>query len=1007
MPVLSWNEIRMRAVDFSREWAGAREERAEAQTFWNEFFHVFGIRRRTVATFEEPVKSLKNTYHRIDLFWKGRLLAEHKSAGEDLDKAKSQAFQYIQELVASGRQDEVPRYILLSDFNRMVLYDLEPEEGDPEHVSFNLIDLHAHLGHFAFFIGQKVHRFGEEDEANLKAAAIMADLHDAVSEGHYDAKSLERLLVRLLFCLFADDTGIFESAQFECFILNCTRENGSDLGAQLNALFDVLNTPREKRPSYLDDDLSVFPYVNGELFKESLPVAGFSATMRNAIITACRFDWSRISPAIFGSLFQGIMDAKERRQIGAHYTSERDIMKVIRPLFLDALREEFEQIQKDSRKSHRQNRLMALRQKLTTLRFLDPACGCGNFLVIAYRELRRLEHDILHELYLFSLHGEELDLGEEGRVSRVDVDQFFGIEMGEWPARIAETALWLTDHQMNLELSKASGHLFQRIPLRAAPHIRCANALRFDWNDLLPSKECSYVLGNPPFVGAKFQTASQKVDVKLVVGDEDHAGLLDYVAMWYFLAARYIRGTRVRCAFVSTNSISQGEQVGVLWSKLYSQGVKIHFAHRTFAWQSEAKGKAHVHVIIIGFGLGNVEKKLIYEYEDIKGEPKAIEVFNIAPYLVEGGDITIRNRMKPLCDVPEIGIGNKPIDGGNYLFDEEEKAAFLEREPNAEKYFRPWIGSVEFLHGYHRWCLWLGDASPKELREMPECRKRIQAVKRYRMMSKSYPTRRLAETPERFHVENFPESSFLVLPEVSSEKRKYIPIGYLSPPVICSNLVKIMHDATLYHFGTLTSAMHMAWVRQVCGRLKSDFRYSAKLVYNNYPWPLEATEAKRARVEACAQKVLDVRQRYLDTGNTLADLYDAVCMPAVLVKAHIALDRAVDRCYRREPFPSDRERVEYLFGLYESLTAPLAPSAPAKKSRRKKQVIAFIFSSPAPRPSRPRRGLRRHHPGGRPQGARLGAGKAWRGPRCRVRLHRDRARAWPRPARRPAPPLPG
>lgn len=939
MPALSWNEIRQRAIQFSREWKSAADERAEAQTFWNEFFNVFGIKRRTVASFEEPVKSIQDTYHFIDLFWRGKLLAEHKTRGKSLEKAESQAFQYIQELASSGRHDEIPRYVILSDFNRIVLFDLEPEEETegPLRTEIHLEDLHTQVKHFAFLIGQKTHKFGEEDEANLKAAAIMADLHDAVAESNYDPHALEKLLVRILFCLFADDTGIFEPAQFELFITNRTRDDGSDLGPQLNALFEVLDSPEDRRPRYIDEDLAAFPYVNGELFAERLPTAGFNPAMRTAVLTACRFDWSRISPAIFGSLFQGIMDAKARRQIGAHYTSERDIMKLIRPLFLDELRAEFDRIKKDTRKTQRENRFKEFRDKLTKLNFLDPACGCGNFLVIAYRELRRLEHDVLDALYDFEAHGEELDLGEEGRASRVDVDQFYGIEIGEWPARIAETALWLTDHKMNIELSQATGYLYQRIPLRAAPHIRCANALRFDWNDLLAAEKCNYVLGNPPFVGGKFQTQEQRADLKQVAGSVRNCGLLDYVTLWYFRAVEYIDGSDIRCAFVSTNSITQGEQVGVLWTELFKRGVKIHFAHRTFSWQSEAKGKAHVHVVIIGFGLKDVPTKRIFEYEDIKGEPAERIVSNIAPYLVEGGDVVIVNRSSPLCDVPEIGIGNKPIDGGNYLFTEEEKEAFLRIEPGSAPFFRPWIGSHEFLHGYHRWCLWLGDASPQALADLPECRKRIEAVRQVRLDSKSAPTRKLADTPRRFHVENFPEGDFLVLPEVSSEKRPYIPIGYLSPPVICSNLVKIMPHAAPYHFGILTSAMHMAWVRQVCGRLKSDFRYSAKLVYNNFPWPMDATDAQRAAVEDCAEKVLAARKGYLDGGATLADLYDPLTMPAALLKAHQALDRAVDRCYRPQKFDSERERVEHLFQLYEQLTAPLAPTAAGGKTRRRKQ----------------------------------------------------------------------
>ncbi len=936
MPKLSWNEIRQRAIQFSRDWRGVGDERAEAQSFWNDFFMVFGKQRRLLASFEEKVKSLNGTYHRIDLFWPGRLLAEHKSAGQSLAKAESQAFQYITELASSNREDEIPRYVVVSDFARFVLYDLEPVEGDGV-FEFPLEDLHKHIKHFAFFIGQKTHHFGEEDPANLEAAGIMADLHDTIEEGNYTGAELERLLVRLLFCLFSDDTGIFETSQFELFIENHTKEDGSDLGAQLNHLFEVLNTPPERRVRNLDEDLAEFPYINGELFADALHTAGFNRDMRNRILAACRFDWSRISPAIFGSLFQGIMDAKERRQIGAHYTSERDILKLIRPLFLDELRAEFDQISKDTRKGHRDNRLVQFQEKLRRLKFLDPACGCGNFLVIAYRELRRLELDVLKLRHDFDTWHDELPAGEALKLSNVDVDQFYGIEIGEWPARIAETALWLTDHQMNTELSLSTGNIFQRIPLKATPHIRCANALRMDWNDLLPAEECSYVLGNPPFIGAKYQNPEQKTDVRRLAGHVRGSGLLDYVTLWYIRAVEYIKATSIRCAFVSTNSISQGEQVGVLWDELFRHGAKIHFAHRTFSWQSEARGRAHVHVVIIGFGLHDVADKQIFEYEDINGEPTAVAVRNVNPYLVEAGDVTIRNRSQPLCDVPGIGIGNKPIDGGRYLFDDEEVAEFLQKEPGARPFFRPWIGSKEFLHGYNRWCLWLGDAAPNELRQLPECSKRIEEVRAIRLASTSAPTQRLAETPRRFHVENFPTGSFLVIPKVSSERRPYIPIGYLDPSILVSDLCFISNGATLYHFGVLTSAMHMAWVRQVCGRLKSDYRYSAKLVYNNFPWPVDATEAQRSKVEGCAQAVLDARQGYLDGGSTLADLYDPLYMPAPLLNAHQTLDRAVDRCYRGAKFTSERERVEYLFPRYEALTAPLAPSDAGKKKRRVRQ----------------------------------------------------------------------
>jgi len=952
MPALSWNEIRQNAIRFSREWKGAQDERAEAQTFWNEFFQVFGIRRRTVAAFEQPVKSLKNTYHRIDLFWKGRLLAEHKSAGEKLDKAESQAFQYIQELATSDRNDEIPRYVLLCNFVSIALYDLEPDNelelplwrGQRyERREFRLSDLHSHIKYFGFLIGQKTHKFGEQDEANLKAAAIMADLHDAVADGRYETAALERLLVRLLFCLFADDTGIFESSQFELYIQNRTREDASDLGPQLNALFDVLNTPPERRSRHLDEDLNAFPYVNGELFAERLPTAGFNRAMRNRLVAACRFDWSRISPAIFGSLFQGIMDNKARRQIGAHYTSERDILKVIRPLFLDELRAEFEAIKSD-RSTRRVARLHEFQAKLATLRFLDPACGCGNFLVIAYRELRRLELEVLKVLNndFAGTQQEAFTADEFAKLSQVDVNQFYGIEIGEWPARIAETALWLTDHQMNTELTLATGNLFQRIPLRVAPHIKCANALRFDWNELLPAKECSYVLGNPPFVGKKEQNADQKADHDLIWDRIKGAGILDYVTCWYVKAGEYVKRFNIRCAFVSTNSITQGEQVGVLWSRLINDfGIKIHFAHTTFAWQSEARGAAHVHVVIIGFAPFAVNAKTVFVYDDIRAEPKAILATNINPYLADAPDIIITNRANPLCNVPPINYGSMMIDKDRkagpeqgLIVDNDEKRMLLQECPKLRPYLRHLYGGDEYINAAPRWCLWLVDAPTALLRDCERLRQRIEKVRAFRLSSGRKATNALAATPHLFGEIRQPDCDYLLIPKVSSENRDYLPIGFLRSRVIASGSALVMPKASRFHFGVLASKMHMAWLRRVGGRLESRYQYSSNIVYNNFPWPTDATQDQRAKVEQCARRVLDVRQEHLDRSDTLADLYDPLATPAALVKAHQALDRAVDRCYRAKPFTSERERVEYLFQIYEQLTAPLAPTAPRMKARR-------------------------------------------------------------------------
>jgi hypothetical protein len=724
------------------------------------------------------------------------------------------------------------------------------------------------------------------------------------------------------------------------------------LGQCLAHLFEILNTPLEKRQKNLDETLAAFPYVNGELFNEHLGFAAFNHDMRNALLGCCEKDWSRISPAIFGSLFQSIMQPKERRQIGAHYTSERDILKVARSLFLDDLRAEFE-ARKQDRSTGRKARLAEFHKRICDLRFLDPACGCGNFLVVTYRELRQLELETLEELLTVEAKGQrrlqrELTLDEVNRLSQVDVDQFYGIEIEEWPARIAEVALWLMDHQMNQKISAAFGQLYQRLPLKKSPHIHCANALRLDWKEVLPPDICNYVLGNPPFVGAKFQTNAQRADMDAIAGDVENHGLLDLVTGWYFKAADYIRGTRIVVGFVSTSSISQGEQAGTLWNYLFQHfPAKIHFAHRTFAWASEARGKAHVHVVIVGFAEFDTPNKRIYDYETEKATVTPAK--NISPYLVEGTDLAITNRSKPICNVPEMGIGNKPIDGGNYLFTPEEKAAFLKEEPAAKEFFRRWIGSEEFINGIERWCLWLGDCPPEKLRGMPHAIARVEAVREFRLASKSTPTRKIAETPTRFHVENFPKRTFLVIPEVSSEKRNYIPIGFMQPEILCSNLVKIIPDATHFHFGVLSSAMHMAWVRQVCGRLESRYRYSNKLVYNNFPWPSPPPE-QRASVEERARAVLAAREPHLPPRGlgTLADLYDPLAMPPALARAHAELDRAVEKCYRSEPFDSDRQRVEFLFVLYEKIIAPLLPVTPKTKSRRSQSAARI----PKPRTQR-------------------------------------------------------
>lgn len=961
---LSWNEIKHRAIAFSRDWKGATSEKSERQTFWNEFFEVFGKKRRTLAAFEEPVKKLSGNWGFIDLFWPGTCIVEHKSAGEDLGKAHAQGMDYVRGLIDSGREKEVPRWLIVSDFKRIAVHDLEPEQDPdlplftrlPPSVEFPLKELHKNVRHFAFIAGYRHHKLNPEDPANFEATELMARLHDALYDGGYRGHDLCQFLVRLLFSFFADDTGIFPCDQFKLFIRERTAEDGSDLGAKLAHLFQVLNTPEDKRGKNLDEDLAQFPYVNGELFGETLTFADFTAPMRQALIACTDFRWERISPAVFGSLFQTVFDHEDdrkRRQLGAHYTAEKNIMKVVRSLFLDDLRAEFDAARKD--KSGRgPGRLRDLQKKLASLKIMDPACGCGNFLVVTYRELRQLELEILIELHANELseiqHEFALDVTQ---LSQINVDQMFGIEIEEFPARIAEVALWLADHQANVLLSEAFGQFYRRIPLRKSPHIHVANALRIDWNHVLPPSQCSYILGNPPFVGHHYQSAEQKADQQIVMEAISGAGVIDYVANWHFKAAAYSHCTQAKVAFVSTNSICQGEQAGLIWTHLFNRWhIKIHFAHRTFAWESEARGKAHVHCVIVGFAGYDASRKRLYDYESDPEKPTIVEAKNISPYLVEGPDRAVTNRSVPLCDVPKMSWGNKPTDGGHLILTPEERVALLIKEPGASKYIRPFMSGGDFINGVERFCLWLKDVHPSELRSLPLVLARVEAVKQMRLASTAESTRDYAAYPTLFRQIAQPDSDYLAIPEVSSERRIYIPIAFVSKDVICSNKIQFVPNASVWHFGILTSAMHMAWMRQVCGRLESRYSYSNTLVYNNYPWPQDVSEAQKAAVEKAAQAVLDTRARFMygsvDTPVcaplcTLADLYDPTTMPPALAKAHAELDRAVDRCYRKEPFPNDRVRVEHLFALYEELTAPLATASSGKGRARAKSPPAASF----------------------------------------------------------------
>jgi hypothetical protein len=927
---LSWNEIRDRAQAFSTRWKDAVSEQAQSQHFWIEFFHIFDVDPKRVSMFEKRVKLSRAGERlkegRIDLFWPGTLLVEMKSPGQDLDRAFAQAGDYFDALP----KRDLPRYILVSDFRTFRLYDLK--EGI-DHPPFALTRLRDKVRLFGFIAGYNIQTIRPQDPVNLHAAEQMGRLHDLLKASGYTGHPLELLLVRLLFCLFADDTGIFTPAQaFRAWLDERTAEDGTDLGPRLAQLFQVLNQPEFARPTALDEQLRAFPFVNGKLFEEALPIAAFDATMRDTLLDCCALDWSAISPAVFGALFQSIMDARTRRNLGAHYTSEENILKLIKPLFLDDLWSEFQRVRSN------RNRLFDFHKRLRTLAFLDPACGCGNFLVISYRELRKLELEILRvSLELERATGQRLV--DVQQLVSVNVDQFHGIEIEEFPAQIAQVAMWLVDHQMNTQISEEFGNYYARIPLISTPHIVRGNSLELDWNAVLPRERCTYILGNPPFGGSKLLSDAQRAEMRAVVGQIPNGGNLDYVAAWYVLAARYMKGAPIRAALVSTNSISQGEQPGILWNWLLGRGIRIAFAHRTFQWSNEARGVAAVHCVIIGFGYVEPAKRTIFEYDDIRGEPHAIAATNINPYLVDAPDITLPSRQHPICDVPEIGIGNKPIDDGNYLFTTDERDAFVAREPMAARYFQPWIGADELLNGYRRWCLDLRNASPVELRSMPAVLRRVEAVKAFRETSKSEPTRKLAQTPTRFHVESVARDRLLVVPRHSSERRHIVPMGYFGSDAVVGDACLCIADATPFHFGVLSSTMHNAWIRYTCGRLESRYRYSKDIVYNNFPWPEQPTDAQRRKVETAAQGVLDARAAH--PAASLADLYDPLTMPPNLVKAHQALDAAVDAAYGRSSFKSDAERIAFLFDLYRKCTTLLpAPTRTPARTRRPRGIAA-------------------------------------------------------------------
>lgn len=934
--------LRKNAAKFAKEFANAHYEMGEAQDFIRGLCKIFGLSHRRFVSFEKRVKKLANQYGRIDGFIPGLLLIEMKSAGEDLDKAYTQATDYFHGL----KEEELPLCVLVSDFQNLHLYNLE---NHAEPLKIKLAQLPQHIEHFRFLTGYEKIAVKKEESINKAAAEKMALLHDAIKATGYAGKDLETYLVRLLFCLFADDTGLFgENGKFLNYIHNYTQVEGSDLDAALTRLFDSLNKNAANRlkNKAFPEHLKQFPYINGALFEGCMATCYFDEQMRALLLDCAKLDWSEISPAIFGTLFQAIMHDEgdrsvknnKRREFGAHYTSEENILKLINPLFMDDLRAEFEKIAILKQPKVKEEKLAAFHQKIASLNFFDPACGCGNFLIIAYRELRLLELEVIKARWGDS---QILQL-DVSTLILCDVDKFHGIDIDESAVQIATLAMWLVDHQMNLKVLQL-GHYYSRIPLVKKANIVKANALQIAWEKVIEPEQCSFMMGNPPFVGYSYQTIAQKSDLNFVFQDMHGAGVLDYVTAWHIKAARYIQANKnIPVAFVSTNSLTQGEQVAILWTALLKLKVKLHFAHRTFKWSNEGRGIAAVHCVIMGFGLKEPNSYRLFDYgNDITGQPVEIKANQINPYLVDASTVLIKKRAKPLNEnTPELIFGNMAVDGGHLLLSKEEADAIKQNDVIAAKYIRPFLGADEFINNLPRYCLWLKNSTSDDRIKSPEIKKRIEQVKIMRLASKKIPTQKRAETPYLFGEIRETNQPYLLIPRVSSEQRKFVPMGYFDANVICGDANFMLPNASLYDFGMLCSTFHNAWMRAVCGRLKSDYRYSNTLVYNNFPFPEKVTPAVKKKIELAAQAILDARKAEEDLcvkneqSYSLATLYAAGNMPTDLLKAHNALDKAVDAAYGYKGEKDDASRVAFLFELYQKLISPVMDTTPQKRIRK-------------------------------------------------------------------------
>ena len=911
------------AKEFAARWIEQGYEKGETQRFWLDLLqNVFGVQHPTsFIEFELPVKTITKEKGSdfIDAYISTtKVLIEQKSSHVDLSAKSKQSdgtmltpYQQARRYAAGLPTSDYPRWIVVCNFTTFEVYDMEHPNSAAEVIQ--LADLEKEFTRLAFVADDTQHHIKKELEVSIQAGEIVGVLYDRILREYKNPdnpesqKSLNKLCVRLVFCLYAEDAGIFGTKNM--FHDYMDKFPASEFRSKLIELFRVLDTRYEDRDDYMDESLAAFPYVNGGLFSGDIEIPRINDEIRALILQRASddFDWSEISPTIFGAVFESTLNPETRRSGGMHYTSVENIHKVIDPLFLDDLKTELAAIKGVAAAKPRRDKALAFQNKLAGLKFLDPACGSGNFLTESYTSLRRLENEALRIVC-----GDNRFIFDPIKVS---INQFYGIEINDFACSVAQTALWIAESQMLQETDELVDFELDPLPLKTYTNIREGNALRIDWNEVVPVGELNYIMGNPPFLGARIMSSEQKDDLLSIFGAKwKNVGNMDYVSGWYKKSQEMMSlNPTIRAALVSTNSITQGEQVANLWKPLMVEsGVHIDFAWRTFIWDSEANQKAHVHCVIVGFSTDTTKhKRKLYDGDNVS------EVININGYLMDCANVFIESRTKPLCDVPEIGIGNKPIDGGFYLFKDDEKDEFVRKEPASEKYFKRWYGSDEFINRRPRWCLWLGDANPVELLKLPECMKRVNAVREFRLDSKSAGTIKLADKPTRFHVENMPKGNYLLIPEVSSEKRYYVPIGFMSPDVLCSNLVKIVPNATLYHFGVLTSSIHNAWMRMVGGRLESRYRYSKDIVYNNFPW-LEVAPKQREKIEQTAQMILDAREKYADA--SLADLYGNMVLFPELLAAHRANDAAVMEAYGFAKNLTETEIVSRLFQLYQKLT---------------------------------------------------------------------------------------